>query len=259
MCFRKVTAAVVLVSLAALSPVLAYGAAQLAAGAKTSAQPTSTNPSIRQMQLTFDPDVELPGAVTGGPYNVTDFQLSIQFDPTKVHVAGPSDVQFVGPYTETPLSESGPSLVDPLSASPANTPASNVQIDNVNGFVHFISGFAPVGQTQGGDVNIFLINFMLNGSTSLNDPLTFTIFGDPTRNDFIAGTNPNNPQDTAFTPAAGIIPTTITGSFNQFAAQIAAAAAASAPLPAALGWPAIVAVALVAASASRLRRGAVAR
>ena len=58
--------------IAAVFPVRTYGAAQLAAGAKTSAQPTATNPQQRQLQITFDPETE--GG--NGPYNVTSFQLS---------------------------------------------------------------------------------------------------------------------------------------------------------------------------------------
>src|SRR5438309_7151006 len=93
-----------------LAPV-AFGAAQLKAGAKTSAQPTSTNPQIRACQLTFDPDLIADAAGGGGggattqptnpDYHVNAFQLSVKYDQTKVQL---DDLLFIAPFTEsTPL------------------------------------------------------------------------------------------------------------------------------------------------------------
>lgn len=53
----------------------AFGAAALASGAKTSCKATSTDPVKRQMQIAADPQ------------GITDFQFSIQFDPSLVRVA----------------------------------------------------------------------------------------------------------------------------------------------------------------------------
>src|SRR5206468_6108646 len=106
-------------------PVWSRGAAQLAAGATTSAQPTSVIPSVRKMQLTFDPDVEatsdVPGTRIGGPYNVTAFQLSVQFDASKVHVASLSDIQFIAPYDETVVIPIGLAGEVPPPAGPSQS------------------------------------------------------------------------------------------------------------------------------------------
>jgi hypothetical protein len=214
-------------------PSLSYGAAQLKAGAKTSAQPTSTNPQLRQIQITFDPDV-VPDEATpdGGSFNVTGFQLSVQFSPGVVSVMSSSDIKLAAPYSNSISTDS-------VGAGPAATTTGPF---NGSGLVSAIGGQAPVGATSPGDVNIFSITFTLNSDVSLDQLMSFTIYaqtysapgtaspaGVPILgNDFISGTDPSN-GNTIFTPAAGVIPTTITGSFNSFSAQIAAAAV---PLPA---------------------------
>lgn len=212
-----------------ISPIFSYGAAQLRAGAKTSAQPTSTNAQLRQIQITFDPDV-IPEEGTGtenATYNVTSFQLSVKFDPTKVQVLSQSDVQLFGPFV--------PPFAGPaITATPAiGVPNSN--IDNVAGVINFIDGKTTLGQSSPGDVNIFTVTFNLLGTTTLDDLLTFTILGDPAPKDdsespdFITGTDPL----TGFTLTSfgrDITPTTITSSFKGFAAQIAAAGG-GVPLP----------------------------
>jgi hypothetical protein len=228
----------------AASPVCSFGAAQLAAGAKTSAQPTATNPQQRQLQITFDPETE--GG--NGPYNVTSFQLSVQFDPTKVQVASQSDIQLVGPYTDPgPITEVGEGENPP---PPSGGSTSSV-INNVGGFVRFIVGQAPVGNTQPGDVDIFSIIFTLTGGTTFDDPLFFKIFADPAFGDFIGGTNPNDPSDTVTTPAGLVVPTILQGSFNQFANQIAQGPAGGVPLPAGL-WAGAAAAGIVIVLRKRL-------
>src|SRR5438270_9107492 len=78
-----------------LAPSLGYAAAQLKAGATTSARPTAAyGTQLYYLQLSFDPD--LPAS-----YNVDNFQLSVQYDYTKLDVAN-SDIQFVYPFSETP-------------------------------------------------------------------------------------------------------------------------------------------------------------
>jgi hypothetical protein len=62
---------------------VAHGAAALAAGAKTSAKPTATNPVQRQMQIAAD------------PIGITDFQFSLFFDSRLLQVAQNVDDQFL--------------------------------------------------------------------------------------------------------------------------------------------------------------------
>jgi hypothetical protein len=228
-------------AVAAAFPVRSFAAAQLAAGAKTSAQPTSTNPQQRQLQITFDPETE------GGSFNVTSFQLSVQFDPTKVQVSSQSDIQLVGPYTN-PLTEVSESEGGPPPSGQSNSSV----INNQTGFVSFIGGQAPVGNTQPGDVDIFSIIFTLTDGTSFDAPLFFKIFGDPGNNDFVGGTDPNNPNNTITTPAGLVIPTTLMGTFNTFANQVAQGPAGGVPLPGAL-WTGVMAASVVIAFARRMR------
>jgi hypothetical protein len=175
-------------------PVRSFGAAQLAAGATTSAQPTSTNPQQRQLQITFDPR---------GDFNVTSFQLSVMFDPTFLEAM---DLQFVDPYTQT--TGHGP-----------------LTIDNTTGMISFIAGQAPVEQTQGGDVNIFLVNFQyLRDDTTFDDPFLIKIFASEANNDFIGLTQPDAPTAHFLvkpTDDPGIAPTVLFKSFNELAAEVA--------------------------------------
>src|SRR2546423_13212323 len=76
----------------------AFGAAQLAAGAKTSAQPTATNPQQRQLQITFDP--EFITTTTAPDYHLDNFQLSVQYDQSKLTVGS---LFFVPPFTENSI------------------------------------------------------------------------------------------------------------------------------------------------------------
>jgi hypothetical protein len=231
----RVAVFALIASLAA--PLFSYGAAQLAAGAKTSARPTSTNPQIRQMQITFDPDV-LGGEDGGIPsFNVTSFQLSVKFDAPFVDVL--PAVQFVGPYTQTPGGTIGEVGAD--GVPPPAGPATGAVIDPAAGLISFIAGQAPVGNTQPGDVDIFLVNFQLKLGVPLDQVLTFTIFADPTKGDFIDGTDPLTGQ-VVHTEAASVIPTTITGSFNDFTNQVNGGA--SVPLPMGGGAGAVAAVLL---------------
>jgi hypothetical protein len=184
----------------------AYAAAQLRAGAKTSAAPTSTNPQLRQIQLTFDPDV-VPAATTplDSPYAVTAFRLSVKYDPQYVSV---QDVLFVPPFVETGGATGG--------AATTGTPGQNFVNDPAAGLVSFIQGSAsPQNVPAGQDVNIFAMDFVLNRTTNFDTPLTFTIFANPATGDFIQGTNPSQPNDQITTFPAGITPTTLVLTFNQ--------------------------------------------
>jgi hypothetical protein len=177
-------------------PIRGFAAAQLAAGAKTSAQPTSTNPQQRQLQITFDPRDEL---------NVTGFQLSVWFDASKLEAL---DLNFVDPYTKAP---------SPL-----------FQIDNTDGLITYIKGAAPVEQTKTGDVNIFYVDFHLkNGVTFDQDLLDIKIFADKSRGDFIEVTDPAFPNDPIqltvdknASGLGGIAATELVGTFNDFAAAV---------------------------------------
>jgi hypothetical protein len=234
------------------APLFSYGAAQLAAGATTSAAPTSTNPTLRQMQITFDPEVTVGGdddEIRIPSFNVTSFQLSVKYDQQFMTVIPP--VEFVGPYTQTPggpLTELGGEGVPP----PAG-PATGAIIDQANGLISFIAGGAPVGNTQPGDVDIFLVNFQLKDGVSLDQILTFTIFANPVNGDFIEGTDPVS-GDIAHSDAAHVIPTTIVGSFSDFTNQVNGGS--SVPLPAGAGAGAFAAVLLLGVNYARRVRSA---
>lgn len=234
-------------------PSLSHGAAQLRAGATTSAQPTSTNPQLRQIQITFDPDVIPDEVSTTGSFNVTGFQLSVQFDPGVVSVMSSNDIRLAAPYSDSSSTAS-------VGAGPAATTTGGPF--NSSGLVSAIGGQAPVGATSPGDVNIFSITFTLNSDVSLDQLMSFTIFAQTYGttagaspggaspagaaffpNDFISGTDPLT-GNTAFTPAASVTPTTITGSFNSFTTQINLAAA-GVPLPAG-AWAGMILLALLA-------------
>ena len=248
---RRVSVFALIASLAA--PLFSYGAAQLAAGAKTSAQPTSTNPQIRQMQITFDPDLLVGDgngdAVTIPSYNVTSFQLSVKFDQQFVSVL--PAVQFVGPYTQTPPVIPGVGELGTDGVPPPAGPATGAVIDQTNGLISFIAGQAPVANTQPGDVDIFLVNFQLNPGVSLDQLLTFTIFANAANGDFIQGTDPATGQ-TAFSDAAHVIPTTIVASFNDLTNQVNGGGS-SVPLPSGAAAGALAILLLGAHYARRLR------
>jgi hypothetical protein len=187
-------------------PIRSYAAAQLAAGAKTSAQPTSTNPQQRQLQLTFDPG--------DGHDHVTSFELTVQFDPATMYIASLADIQLVDPYNGFGNGNGGNALPPPI-------------IDNQDGLIMHIQGSAPIDKTQGGDVNIFSINFHLKDGVSLSDtPLFFQINakGD---HDYIGFTDPDNPSGPevkvtgdGLAVNGAIEATTLVGTFNQLAAEV---------------------------------------
>lgn len=219
----------------------ALAAAQLKAGATTSAQPTSANPQLRQIQMTFDPDVSPAPSITpcDTPYSLTSFQLSISYDLSLVTL---EDIQFVDPYTQNPQGE-------PQVAHPSLSPASYYLNNTDTGIVNYISGQASANQVPAGqDVNIFTADFVLNQGVSFNTPLTFTIFGDPNAGDFMTGTNPNDPQDQITSSAADIVPTTYTGTFTE-----ATTSANPAPLPSG-ALAGLLTLALLAAGTA-IRRG----
>src|SRR5437879_680465 len=126
-----------------LLPSFSYGAAQLKAGATTSAKPTAAyGTSLYAIQLSFDPDVE------GGSFNVDGFRLSVQYDYTKIDVDN-TNINFIAPFTETQPIITGPGL---LAASSAHADFSTP------GIIGNIAGDAPLAQTQPGDVYLFSID-----------------------------------------------------------------------------------------------------
>jgi hypothetical protein len=166
-----------------------YGAAQLASGAKTSAQPTSTNPQIRSCQITFDPGVPL--------YSLTSFKLSVQYDAQFLTV---NDIQFIDPFVQT----NAVGTISNFDVAPTIT------IDSVAGLISGIAGHTSDVSRPGEDVNIFLVDFTLKSDVPLDTVLTFTIFADGPKGDFVAGTDPLT-GDVLVTGAA---PTTIQFAYN---------------------------------------------
>jgi hypothetical protein len=192
----------------------AFGAAQLAAGAKTSAAPTATNPQQRQLQITFDPEF-ITTVTSGGDFRLDNFQLSVQYDATKLTV---DSLFFVPPFQENIPDDFGPTLAGPAFAAPTG-PQGQFFFDNGLGLISFISGFADPNNVPPGDVNNFLINFILKDGVSLDDELCIKIFANPLNNDFTHGTDPNTGQTvTSFAP--DIEPTELCLSFNQLAALV---------------------------------------
>jgi hypothetical protein len=200
------------VILAFFTPSVAHAAAQLAAGAKTSAQPTSTNPQQRQLQITFDPGHHgKPQDGGDKSYNVTSFELSVKFDPNTVY-ATLADIELIDPYNGLGNGNGG-------NADPPF-------IDNDTGLISHIHGSAPVEKTQGGDVNIFSIEFHLKDSVDLSKTqLTFE-FGAKGAHDFLGFTNPNDPSDQLTITGDGLADdgfiqeTMLQGTFNDFAAEV---------------------------------------
>jgi hypothetical protein len=204
-----------------------YAAAQLRAGAKTSAAPTSTNPQQRAIQITFDP-VVTPDSESGPPpndpgYDVDAFQLSVGYDSNLMTIGS---VDMVSPFGT-------PSISAGISA--AVVPGGTLSVSGDTGNDPTAAG--P------GDVNIFSVTFILNSDVSFDQALNFSIFGSngtpselvgasPSQNtgsDFIEGYDPLTGQylDTF---GSDITPTFITTTFNQ--ATQATGGGSSAPLPA---------------------------
>ena len=222
---------VVALCVALLSLVLthfSYGAAQLAAGALTSARPTSTNPQIRACQITFDPLMSAgasPGATTVplSTLALTNFKLSVQYDPSLLTV---NDVKFLLPYVEhNPLTTIG---ATPGAAVGGTSQFFTTTVVNSNvAILGNISGFTfPTSVPAGQDVDIFLVDFTLNEGVSMNTPLPITIFANPQTGDFTQGTDPNTGQVVTTPPTGVVVPTFINFTFNEDSAL-----AAGVPLP----------------------------
>ena len=182
------------------------GLAQLAAGAKTSARPTATNPQLRQCQITFDPAIVDASSVS--TYALTNFKLSVQYDPALVTV---QDVVFLLPYVEnTPLIPGATPAAQPGAASAFFTN------DNKNGIIGNISASAlPTSVPPGQDVDIFYVDFILNRGVPTTTPLPFTIFANPATSDFTQGTDPTTGAKVTTPPTGVVEPTTIDFSFDQ--------------------------------------------
>ncbi len=151
--------------LVALVPSNAKAAAALASGAKTSAQATSTNPAIHQMQITYD-----PGAAN---LNVQSFQLDVAYDSSKVFLV-PNTTKFIVPFSQVSLG------TDDVAA----------------GIIKGVAGQAPRALTVPGDVDLFSMIFQLKPGVPDTTPVDFS-FGDLTNDsaNFVLGIDPN-PQVT---------------------------------------------------------------
>lgn len=188
-----------------------FGLAQLASGSKTSAAPTSTNPQIRQCQITFDPAITAgPGASAVPTFSVTDFKLSVQYNPAQLSLI---DIFFIPPFNENSP------LIGGATPGAAPAQAANFINNTSTGIINNISGFAPPDpKTAGQDVNIFYADFQLNEGVPTNVPLSITIFADPndpTGPDFTQGTDPST-GNTVTTPPTGVVePTTIAFTFDE--------------------------------------------
>ena len=152
--------------LVALVPSNAKAAAALASGATTSARPTSLNPVIHQMQITFD-----PGAAN---LNVQSFQLDVAYDSKKVFLVSNS-TKFIAPFSQ-------------VSAGFDN-PAAAV--------ITGVAGQAPRPLTVPGDVDLFSMIFQMQPGVPDTTLVDFS-FGDITNNpaNFVLGIDPN-PNNTA--------------------------------------------------------------
>jgi hypothetical protein len=239
---RFFTPALLVCALMMVSAQSAFAAAQLKAGATTSAKPTSTNPQQRAIQITFDPTVT-PDSLAGPPpddsdpgYDVTDFQLTVTYDTSLVTL---QDTSLVGPFESPDDSE---------LASPA---------------VPTLGSFTIAGSTNGdptaagpGDVNIFLADFTLNPGVSFDTPLTFTIDASGA-GDFVEGYDPfTNSYATSTGP--DVVQTVLTVSFNQATAQTGGGGGSSTPLPAG-AWAGLLALGVCGYFVRRSSKAATAR
>ena len=158
-------------SCALVSPA-ARAAAQLKAGAKTSAAVTATNPALRQIQMTFDPEI-VSSVLTLDLYNVQSFDLGLTWDPTLITYV-PGSVSYIAPFA-APVTGAGPTLAP--------------------GVLSGITGTAPRASTVPGDVDLFSAWFQLKPGIPIDKVVSVT-FTAIDSTDFIHGINtldPNNP------------------------------------------------------------------
>lgn len=199
-------------------PVSVYAAAQLAAGATTSARVTATNPQLRQIQMTFDPAI---APLSTGPfYNVTGFSLSLTWD-SNVLTYVPGSLQYCAPFS-------------PVTYQPVSSPG---QLKN-------IAGEADPSMTSPGDVDLFSAWYQLQPNVPANSLVSVTVQAlDNT--DFIEGGNsfdPGNPQ----------LSVTSVGP-NQIQPATATGAVGAVPLPAGV-WGGLVALSALVCTAARKSR-----
>lgn len=231
----------------------AFAAAQLKAGAKTSAQPTATNPQQRQLQITFDPVQFTPGEGSEGDPNtddfrMNDFRLSVQYDPTVLSV---QSIFFVPPFTENGvITDSLASLAGPQASTPLGQQAMFFNNNPQTGFITNITGSANPNNVPPGDVNNFVVNFILNTGVSLDTPLFIRIFGGV--GDYVLGTDPTNGDQLLSTPP-DIQETILNLSFNQLAQAAAGPGGASTPLPSGAYAGGLLAAGLIGCAAVRRR------
>lgn len=165
-CFKRASVIASLFVLVSLVPSSAHAAAALASGAKTSARPTSLNPVVHQMQITFD-----PGAAN---LNVQSFQMDVLYDASKVFLV-PNSTKFIAPFSQV----------------------SGGTNDAAAGVIVGVAGQAPRPLTIPGDVDLFSMIFQMKPGVPDTTPVDFS-FGDITNNpaNFVLGIDPN-PNNTA--------------------------------------------------------------
>lgn len=159
--FKRASVIASLFVLVSVVPSSARAAAALASGAKTSARPTSLNPVIHQMQITFD-----PGAAN---LNVQSFQMDVAYDSSKVFLVSNS-TKFIDPFTQV--------------SGGVNDPAA--------GLIKGVAGQAPRPLTVPGDVDLFSMIFQMQPGVPDTTPVNFS-FGDISNNpaNFVLGIDPN--------------------------------------------------------------------
>ena len=175
---RTLLTAFIASTLGALLPVAAHAAAQLKAGAATSAAPTApAGSALRQLQIQFD-----PGPVVGGgidfTHSVKEFQLSVAYNSSQVTLHPLLDAAShpVADYSNTTFSPQpnaqGLSLIGPYSDSAVGTGTVPPGFDTFVTVTGITSTFAP------GDVNIYSLLWDLTAQTSDSALVKFAIFGD---------------------------------------------------------------------------------
>ena len=206
-----------------LFPQISQAAAQLHAGAKTSAAITATSPAARQIQMTFDPDIV--GNATSGnyPLYVQSFQLGLSWDSTYLSYV-PGSLTYIDPF------------YNPSESTPSAT-----TIATLSG----IQGAASSDSLVPGDVNLFSAWFQLQPGVPLDQIVSVT-FGAQSQDDYITGANPSDPSnsdlyETLYGPGA-IQSATASGSVQ----------AGAVPLPAG-GWAGLASLAALGFVACRYR------
>lgn len=137
---------------------MAYATAALANGAATSAKPTAKDAAKKQIQIAAD------------PVGITDFQFTLQYDPSILHVAFDPDNEVLTPLIEA---------INGYTLGLRNNPYSpGYLIDQEDGLVT-VQGYwdAANGPVPDYELNVYSVVFELNEGVPLTQQFTINSIG----------------------------------------------------------------------------------